>query len=162
MVLHPGGCGRVGHRRTTIRSRPQPVTGWGLPHLNTQTARLGWPPLPAQPHPARGSTAVEPHPRSFNGPQLTNARSLVGAPFPTRAHSWLHRRRSEEPGLTRFRPEGNPPAPNLASTAVEPHDAKANRAGVARKAACTERALKGTRHLVSGRLEEPAVDGSGV
>jgi hypothetical protein len=38
MVLHPGGCGRVGHRRTTIRSRPQPVTGWGLPHLNNKKA----------------------------------------------------------------------------------------------------------------------------
>ena len=33
MVLHPGGCGRVGHRRTTIRSRPpNPHGSGGLPH----------------------------------------------------------------------------------------------------------------------------------
>ena len=38
MVLHPGGCGRVGHRRNTIRSRPPNthVSG-GLPHLTVQS-----------------------------------------------------------------------------------------------------------------------------
>ena len=42
MVLHPGGCGRVGHRRTTITGSPRPH-GRGLPVLNTQTSptRLG-------------------------------------------------------------------------------------------------------------------------
>ena len=27
MVLHPGGCGRVGHRRTTITGNPRPTVG---------------------------------------------------------------------------------------------------------------------------------------
>ena len=36
MVLHPGGCGRVGHRRTTIHGKPRPP-GRGSPHLTTKT-----------------------------------------------------------------------------------------------------------------------------
>src|SRR4029453_966705 len=33
MVLHPGGCGRVGHRRTTIQvESPQPPRSGALPH----------------------------------------------------------------------------------------------------------------------------------
>lgn len=33
MVLHPGGCGRVGHRRTHTTGRGPNQHGWGLPHL---------------------------------------------------------------------------------------------------------------------------------
>jgi hypothetical protein len=44
MVLHPGGCGRVGHRRTTIRktveSPNQPLVG-ALPHLSHQSDSAG-------------------------------------------------------------------------------------------------------------------------
>ena len=36
MVLHPGGCGRVGHRRTHIGRGPN-HHGWGLPHLTHTT-----------------------------------------------------------------------------------------------------------------------------
>ena len=38
MVLHPGGCGRVGHRRTTIRSRTPNHVG-GPPAFKTQAPR---------------------------------------------------------------------------------------------------------------------------
>lgn len=38
MVLHPGGCGRVGHRRTTINEEPQPRLGlFHLTHHVTLT-----------------------------------------------------------------------------------------------------------------------------
>src|SRR4029453_7436614 len=46
MVLHPGGCGRVGHRRTHIRSRPpNPPRVGGSPTLTPRpaTARAGKP-----------------------------------------------------------------------------------------------------------------------
>ena len=34
MVLHPGGCGRVGHRRNTINGRGPPPPGGGPPAFN--------------------------------------------------------------------------------------------------------------------------------
>lgn len=37
MVLHPGGCGRVGHRRTTIRSRASNHQVGGSPTLTPHT-----------------------------------------------------------------------------------------------------------------------------
>src|SRR6478735_11286596 len=36
MVLHPGGCGRVGHRRNTINGRGPPPHVGVLPHLTAQ------------------------------------------------------------------------------------------------------------------------------
>ena len=42
MVLHPGGCGRVGHRRNIINGRGPPTTRLGvLPHLNRTPASGG-------------------------------------------------------------------------------------------------------------------------
>ena len=37
MVLHPGGCGRVGHRRNTINGRGPPTHVGGPPAFNEQT-----------------------------------------------------------------------------------------------------------------------------
>jgi hypothetical protein len=39
MVLHPGGCGRVGHRRTTIRSRAPTSHGRGSPAFKPPLAQ---------------------------------------------------------------------------------------------------------------------------
>src|SRR4029453_14096769 len=50
MVLHPGGCGRVGHRRTHIRSRPpNPPRVGGSPTLTRQSKTL----KPTNPEPPR-------------------------------------------------------------------------------------------------------------
>ena len=38
MVLHPGGCGRVGHRRNTINGRGPPPPGGGPPAFNPKSA----------------------------------------------------------------------------------------------------------------------------
>ena len=46
MVLHPGGCGRVGHRRTTISQEPRPPKGSGLLPFNK--------PTPLTPNPEAG------------------------------------------------------------------------------------------------------------
>ena len=46
MVLHPGGCGRVGHRRTTIRSRTPNHVG-GPPAFNGQNTQPCLPALSA-------------------------------------------------------------------------------------------------------------------
>ena len=60
MVLHPGGCGRVGHRRTHIRSRPpNPHRDGGSPTLTPR------PPHQNQPSPDH-------HGRGF--PHLTPKR----------------------------------------------------------------------------------------
>ena len=71
MVLHPGGCGRVGHRRNTIQVEdPQPRLGV-LPHL-TPTTQNGTakhvevlppkaPNTRAGPWPHRGYLAFSPH-----------------------------------------------------------------------------------------------------
>src|SRR5215217_3815095 len=80
MVLHPGGCGRVGHRRTTIRSRPQP-SRLGPPTFNTtnpqQAPRAGRISSPA-PGPRRHRRRTPP--TLTNGPQTANAGSLIAAP----------------------------------------------------------------------------------
>src|SRR4029453_8190176 len=50
MVLHPGGCGRVGHRQTHIRSRPpNPPRVGGSPTLTRQSKTLE----PTKPRPPR-------------------------------------------------------------------------------------------------------------
>ncbi|BAS14275.1 hypothetical protein AHiyo8_25780 [Arthrobacter sp. Hiyo8] len=76
MVLHPGGCGRVGHRRTTIH-RPGPDTPCrGLTHLtHPNTRHTSQPPLTYGP--------VSPDPRSDIGPfWQTPARIWQGNPKP--------------------------------------------------------------------------------
>ena len=57
MVLHPTGCGRVGHRRTTIQVEGPPTRG-ALPHLNPPNNRH---------HPASTSNYA---PRALNGPKI--------------------------------------------------------------------------------------------
>ena len=39
MVLHPGGCGRVGHRRNTIHGRGPPTQVGGPPAFNTKNTK---------------------------------------------------------------------------------------------------------------------------
>jgi hypothetical protein len=51
MVLHPGGCGRVGHRRTLFmknRGREPQPHGWGSPAFNPQTSPSHGPPPAAR------------------------------------------------------------------------------------------------------------------
>ena len=66
MVLHPGGCGRVGHRRNIIKVEdPQPPVG-GPPAFNPQTK------TPAPAPPGRQLTAM-PHTNTA----VQNARSYT-------------------------------------------------------------------------------------
>src|ERR687892_189542 len=64
MVLHPGGCGRVGHRRTTITARPRHhVSGPSLintHHPTRQTRFRQAQPAPTQTRPANPDPPSEP------------------------------------------------------------------------------------------------------
>ena len=68
MVLHPGGCGRVGHRRNTINGRGPPPPGGGPPAFNR----------PPRTEPGRG-----PRPGAEPGPDKTRA-SCPAEPVPVR------------------------------------------------------------------------------
>src|SRR3954471_24560576 len=58
MVLHPGGCGRVGHRRNTIHGRGPPTTLGVLPHLTPRPpAPPHYPPPPRNPASSHRSAA---------------------------------------------------------------------------------------------------------
>ena len=119
MVLHPGGCGRVGHRRNTIKwSRPPNthVLG-GLPHLNHPPQHR--PPV----HPTRAPPS-NPHQLRERPPETRiNCESVRRKPASTeRASGWghssstqhMHRRHTPHawrgPGLQQRHPTRAPPS----------------------------------------------------
>src|SRR3954462_5579280 len=61
MVLHPGGCGRVGHRRNTIHGRGPPTTLGVLPHLTPQKIFQARASKPALASVVRGVSTHRPH-----------------------------------------------------------------------------------------------------
>ena len=83
MVLHSGGCGRVGHRRTTIVPEPRTRLGSGFRCLTTKTGPGH--PLPATrgPLPAAARPATTPKPLPTLGigyPQHVWISFLTAAP----------------------------------------------------------------------------------
>ena len=83
MVLHPGGCGRVGHRRTTIkRSRAPTSHGWGSPAFNPRLQHT----QPA-PNPDAPSAPVAQYVTLSQYPSPGTGRSLTTRRFPGHALS---------------------------------------------------------------------------
>ena len=96
MVLHPGGCGRVGHRRNTIKVEDPTTTSGVLPHLTTTQdhARPSPPPGPATHLPGHGGNGhgpTPPRPPADSG-QRGSPRRPPRPPDPTRPRTAPERR----------------------------------------------------------------------
>ena len=86
MVLHPGGCGRVGHRRTTIRSRASNHQVGGSPTLTPQPAPRTRE-RPARPAERQGASPDSPH-----TPQARPARPFTRGRTPATPADLVNRR----------------------------------------------------------------------
>ena len=91
MVLHPGGCGRVGHRRNIIKVESLQTHSGGSPTLTTHCARHPGQPPAVAPKPATTARGLpkNPHQLRERPPKTRNNRGSVGEkPATTARGSW--------------------------------------------------------------------------
>ena len=110
MVLHPGGCGRVGHRRTHIRLRPRQIRR-GLTHLTPNTT------------PPQGPPPAHRPPNAFPR-TLSHILHRIGQPSPTSCRFWTHPLpppcTDPRPGHTTQAPPSHPTPTNCESVSEKP------------------------------------------